>query len=410
MTNAPTTTDHRNVIKRKMKLCPDGCGKLVLFISKRCRSCANLKRWSDGSRPRKAKIKCPTCDGFLSDKRSKQCKACRLDTIATKCIDCKKRIYRESTRCQSCATKNLWRNEEFANKIRAKLRSLPITRRQFSSLEVRYLEVFANYGFQWQQEIAGYKPDFCHRLHRVIVEIFGDYWHCHPATYAEDFFHPELKMTAREIREKDAKRITDLRQHGYKVHVIWERELNDKGFLINDFLESLNLRSNLLPEFKGMTTQEVVDKIAVHRKPYAVAMEHWQGDFNFSTLCRNANALGAREVFYIGKRGWNKKGAVGTQYYTTVKFLTSYGDLEKLKKQYVFVGVDNVSGSVAITNFTWPVNSLMVFGEENKGLTPKTLGMCDHVVDIPMCGSVRSLNAGCASSIAMYDYCKSLGL
>ena len=46
----------------------------------------------------------------------------------------------------------------------------------------------------------------------------------------------------------------------------------------------------------------------------------------------------------------------------------------------------------------------MLFGEEQRGLSKEALALADHVVYIPMWGSVRSLNVGTSSGIAMYDY------
>lgn len=268
-----------------------------------------------------------------------------------------------------------------------------------------FYESFFSYGFQKNQQILEYQTDYCNKLYKIIINIFEDYWHCNPKTYKEDYYHPELKVTAKECWEKDAKREKDFKEAGYKVYNLWESEVNSNEFIINDFLESLNIKSNLLPEYKGLKTEDIINIISKNRFPYATMMEHWQGDFNFSTMCRNANALGASEVYYIGKKQWNKKGAVGTQYYTKINFIKTYEDLELLKSKYIFIGIDNIANSVPLTNFDWPKNSLMVFGEENKGLTDKTILMCDYIVEIPMMGTVRSLNAGCASAIVMNDYC-----
>ncbi len=46
----------------------------------------------------------------------------------------------------------------------------------------------------------------------------------------------------------------------------------------------------------------------------------------------------------------------------------------------------------------------MIFGEEGEGVTPEMLELADHVVSIKQYGSVRSMNVGTTSGIAMYDY------
>lgn len=168
--------------------------------------------------------------------------------------------------------------------------------------------------------------------------------------------------------------------------------------------EKIN-RPNLAEKYSGWTLDLVKKDLKESAFPFAVMMEHWQGDFNIGTCFRNANAFGARELFYLGgKRKYDPRGCVGVQYYSDIKFLENYNSLLSLKDRYVFIGIDNVPGSVSMENFQWPKNALMIFGEESKGLTEQVIQMCDKVVAITQYGSVRSLNAGTASGIAMFSY------
>lgn len=161
---------------------------------------------------------------------------------------------------------------------------------------------------------------------------------------------------------------------------------------------------NVQDSFKGIPTDKIKKILKEKAFPYAVLMEQWLGDFNISTLVRNANAFGAQEVFYLGKKRWDRRGAVGTHHYTDVNYLNSLEDLKNLKEIYpTFIGIDNVPSSKSITNFVWPKDSLLIFGEESQGITEPVLDLCDHLIAIPQYGSVRSLNAGTASGIAMYD-------
>src|ERR1700722_4629062 len=78
---------------------------------------------------------------------------------------------------------------------------------------------------------------------------------------------------------------------------------------------------NVRDDLKSFSTEEIKNKLEKSSFPYAVCFEQWQGDFNMSSGVRNANAFGSREVYYIGKRRWDRRGAVGTQNYTNVKHL-----------------------------------------------------------------------------------------
>ena len=165
---------------------------------------------------------------------------------------------------------------------------------------------------------------------------------------------------------------------------------------------------NVLDKYKGMSANEIKDDLQKNAHSFAVMMEQWKGDFNISTMIRNANAFNAKEVFYIGKKRWDRRGAVGTHHYTPVNFLKSYEELILLKQLYTFVGIDNnIPETSELTSFDWTALEkppLMIFGEEKEGLTEKTLKLCDYVVEIPQYGSVRSLNVGTSSGIIMYDY------
>lgn len=161
---------------------------------------------------------------------------------------------------------------------------------------------------------------------------------------------------------------------------------------------------NVSDRFKDKTDEEIKNTLQLESFPFAVCMEHLIGDFNFGTVVRNANAFGAKEVFYLGDKKWDRRSAVGVYNYTNVTWLPTIDDLVKLQEKYVIVGVDNVPGSRSIHNYRWPHNTLMVFGEEGVGLTPAMQSFCKDIVEIPMYGSVRSLNCGVASGIVMYDF------
>jgi tRNA G18 (ribose-2'-O)-methylase SpoU len=161
---------------------------------------------------------------------------------------------------------------------------------------------------------------------------------------------------------------------------------------------------NITDNLKDKTHQEIKEHLKATAHPFGVCFEHWTGDFNLSTGIRNANAFNAKEVFYLGDKRWDKRGAVGVYNYTDVQWISTVEEFKKLAERYTIVGIDNVPGAVSLRSYHWPHNALMVFGEEGTGLTPEMLSLCQVVVEIPMFGSVRSLNCGTASGITMYDY------
>jgi len=169
-----------------------------------------------------------------------------------------------------------------------------------------------------------------------------------------------------------------------------------------------NWQRNVVDKYKGMPESEIKKDLEANCHPFAVMMEHWKGDFNISTMIRNANAFNAKEVFYIGKKKWDRRGSVGTHNYTTINYVDSYEAFLALRDIYTLIAIENNhSQTQELTNFNW--NSLkkpplMIFGEEGEGLTLPTLKLCEYVIEIPQYGSVRSLNVGTSSGIVMYDY------
>ena len=140
------------------------------------------------------------------------------------------------------------------------------------------------------------------------------------------------------------------------------------------------------------------------RNNFSVLISNLYNDFNISTVIRNCNAFLAKEVIVYGSKQWDRRGAVGTHNYQHLKYIK---DLSELNDSYI-IGVDNLPGSVAIETFDWPKDKHIViaFGQEQVGLPQEILDICKSLVYIRQYGSVRSLNVGCASSIAMYDYCR----
>ena len=163
---------------------------------------------------------------------------------------------------------------------------------------------------------------------------------------------------------------------------------------------------NVINEYKHLTNEEIKLEVEKNKFPFAVLFEGWISDFNVSSGIRNGNCFGARDIFYMGKKQIDKRGCQGSYLYSPITYIKSYEELAQLKKDYVFVGVENnIPGSKNISDFKYPDNSLLIFGCEGIGLTKNMIALCDVIIEIEQRGSVRSLNCGTASGIVMFDYC-----
>lgn len=169
---------------------------------------------------------------------------------------------------------------------------------------------------------------------------------------------------------------------------------------------------NLVDEFKYFPVDVIRARLAERRRPFATMALNIDYDLNLATMVRTHNAFCGQEFFYLGRRKYNRRGAVGAYIYELV---SHFPDLEAAlagsPKEYTWVGIDNRPGSVPINEFEWPDRPLLVFGQERNGLDflPQLPYYCKYVVSIPQIGSVRSLNVGVAAGIATYDLCTKKG-
>lgn len=76
----------------------------------------------------------------------------------------------------------------------------------------------------------------------LIIEFNGDYWHCNPKKYDENYLHPHKKKTAGKIWEEDLIRVDNLRNMGYTLVVIWESEF-DSTNTIKDILKKYDSKN-----------------------------------------------------------------------------------------------------------------------------------------------------------------------
>jgi tRNA G18 (ribose-2'-O)-methylase SpoU len=163
---------------------------------------------------------------------------------------------------------------------------------------------------------------------------------------------------------------------------------------------------NVVDHYRYWRTEAIVADLDQRRHPFHVAIENWQHDFNIGAVVRNANAFLAAEVHIVGNRRWNRRGAMVTDRYLRVRH---HEDVAALAgwcsgNGLPIIGVDNLPGSQTITGGPLPKACVMLFGQEGPGLSASAREACDAVLHIPQFGSTRSINAGVASGIAMYEW------
>ena len=163
---------------------------------------------------------------------------------------------------------------------------------------------------------------------------------------------------------------------------------------------------NVVDRFRYWTVEAIVAELDTRRHGFSVAIENWQHDMNIGSIVRTANAFLAETVHIIGRRRWNKRGAMVTDRYQhvvhhdTIDAFVAFARAEGRP----IVAVDNVPGSVDVSAFDFPERCILLFGQEGPGLTAEALASADAVVEIRQFGSTRSINAGAAAAIVMHEW------
>ena len=171
---------------------------------------------------------------------------------------------------------------------------------------------------------------------------------------------------------------------------------------------------NIIDHYKYWTHEAIMTDLDTRRNNFSVLCCNLLNDFNIATVVRNSNAFLAKEVLVYGNKRYDRRGTVGTHIYTNFKHVKEINDLKseisnlyKKHKSLRIVGIDNVHNAFSVNDYSWSKDdhTLMVFGQEQVGIPEEVLEICHDKIYIKQYGSVRSLNVGTASGVAMYDYC-----
>ena len=165
-------------------------------------------------------------------------------------------------------------------------------------------------------------------------------------------------------------------------------------------------RRNVIDSYRYWTVEAIVADLDTRRHDFGVAIENWQHDLNIGTVVRTANAFLAREVVIVGRRRWNRRGAMVTDRYQHIRHVDSIAELAEYAASagYVLVAIDNLPGASPLETAVVARNALFLFGQEGSGLTDEARAVATQVFSIAQFGSTRSINAGVAAGIAMHAW------
>ncbi|BBY95241.1 RNA methyltransferase [Mycobacterium gallinarum] len=163
---------------------------------------------------------------------------------------------------------------------------------------------------------------------------------------------------------------------------------------------------NVVDAYRYWTREAIIADIDTRRHPLHIAIENFGNDANIGAVVRTANAFAVDTVHIVGRRRWNRRGAMVTDRYQR---LCHHDATEGLLAFAVDAGltvvaVDNVPGAARLEDVELPRACLLVFGQEGPGITSEASAGAELTVSIAQFGSTRSINAGVAAGIAMHSW------
>jgi tRNA G18 (ribose-2'-O)-methylase SpoU len=165
-------------------------------------------------------------------------------------------------------------------------------------------------------------------------------------------------------------------------------------------------RRNVVDAYRYWRREAVAADLARRAHPFHVAIENFGHDANIGTVVRTANAFAAAAVHVVGRRRWNRRGAMVTDRYQTVHHHDDVAGLAAFAAAHglAVVAVDNTPGAVRLETAALPRACVLLFGQEGPGLTDAARAAADLTVSVAQFGSTRSVNAGVAAGIAMHAW------
>lgn len=170
-------------------------------------------------------------------------------------------------------------------------------------------------------------------------------------------------------------------------------------------------RRNVQDKYRYWSVEAIVADLDKTRVPIHLAIENLEHDINIGSLVRTANAFNLAGVHIVGKKRWNRRGAMVTDRYVHIYHHPTAQDLSEWAAQHnlSIVAVDILEHSTALESTHLPNPALLVLGQEGPGLSSELLAIAEQVVHVTQLGSTRSINVAAAGAIAMWAWMQQHG-
>ena len=165
-------------------------------------------------------------------------------------------------------------------------------------------------------------------------------------------------------------------------------------------------RRNVVDAYRYLRREAIIADIDTRRHALHIAIENFENDANIGTVVRTANAFAVDTVHIVGRRRWNRRGAMVTDRYQHLLHHDTTDSVVVWAAEHglTVVAIDNTPGSVPLETVELPKRCLLLFGQEGPGVTAAAQAAAVMTCSIAQFGSTRSINAGVAAGIAMHAW------
>jgi tRNA G18 (ribose-2'-O)-methylase SpoU len=227
---------------------------------------------------------------------------------------------------------------------------------------------------------------------RSINQAVQNHWQINALVYSRD---RRLSDWAESI----------IQHAGAKVHFVLTLPLLKKLSQKEDSSELLAILAMPVDDF---------GRIPEHENFLVVVLDRPTNPGNLGTLIRSCDALGVDGLIMTGHsvdlyEPETIRATTGSFFSLPVLRLPSHKELipwlDRLKQRFGRLQIVGTSAKaeIPIQNFDFTSPTVLLVGNESRGLSEVYRGLCDAMVTIPMHGSATSLNVACATSILLYE-------
>ncbi|MFW5925622.1 MAG: TrmH family RNA methyltransferase [Myxococcota bacterium] len=157
-----------------------------------------------------------------------------------------------------------------------------------------------------------------------------------------------------------------------------------------------------------MPRAEIRDELDRIRHPFRVAVDRAKNPFNIGAIIRTAHSFLAREILLVGTEPWYQRAAMGMQRYEHIVEMPSEADfLARAREEgWKLLAFEKDHATVGLWEADLPEDAVLVFGNEDDGVSEAIRAAAHQVVGIPMYGINHSYPVAVAAGMGMAEWAR----